>query len=931
MYRGSSPIFDVPEFPTLRRVKPLPKRRRTSSNTTLPDADVVVGSVPVGNGILLPPSLEGLTMPGPDATPEELLVHADQLSARMAISSYYMPMLSAAPDFSQLNSAAMRKGFGAGGKGGQSEMLLGATGEGVDQDEDEGVAVHGEGVTELVPHDEDPEDEHSQSYTESNVTLSDLDLTAASLDYGMGYPVPGVRTSGGGIRGPGAEIGIVNPQGVDDEHGDGDFMEHLQQPGNTKKRKVPTNVPNSPREHHDLTTVHTIAPDDINERGELSTFSNGRSTNDYDAIGLSSSQYATTLSLLAQKKSKLAAATLAGLQHKEMLKTRKRQLAAVLGALSHGDALALDQALSANYPFNSSAFDDLTDPPKVRLSRRRALRMARALRQLAKKHKPPNRNRVRIPRSEFTFVFPSATADRLIATKEEVAMLRNRFEAELARQAAKAAKLAAANKLMTESPPRSTKPAKPGKSKRHQNTHALTTNQQHPQQQSQQESSLRNHSQQLQQQRGRTSKRGGGVSKMENQGAPVVNGTTVGKGVVGSERQQNMTTSARRTEPTQHSTPTNRGPGHVQESTTPVPTTTFQQQLLEPPPPPHSSFSSSPSSEAANHTLSPSNAKSSRGKKKKRSALANASNPHHLRNYVPSRLPNSGSSGYYQYQQQIQQQGGPGGHNSWISPLPLKFLMAEISPRKSFINGQGPPPSTSSTVSSMNGSGGRRKKSSGTELHSSPYPTYNSSASPYSSASGASTYQPLTNPADEWICAFCEYDLFYGDEVGYRRAIRNRKKILKRRRRARERAAAAASGVGLHAHSNGDGSANGAVNGTATPSDGTTHANGGPGSGYGTPVKKGSKGGAGAKGRRVEPEPELGAEFEDEVEFEGEAGSEGEGVEYDEEEYEYELGGQDQGYDPVHSDGFETMPKHNKMGWRPGESLEREREQVAYG
>jgi hypothetical protein len=52
----------------------------------------------------------------------------------------------------------------------------------------------------------------------------------------------------------------------------------------------------------------------------------------------------------------------------------------------------------------------------------------------------------------------------------------------------------------------------------------------------------------------------------------------------------------------------------------------------------------------------------------------------------------------------------------------------------------------------------------------------------------------LTNPADEWICAFCEYELFYGDEQDYRRAIRSRKKILRRRRRARERAAAAASG-----------------------------------------------------------------------------------------------------------------------------------------
>jgi hypothetical protein len=53
----------------------------------------------------------------------------------------------------------------------------------------------------------------------------------------------------------------------------------------------------------------------------------------------------------------------------------------------------------------------------------------------------------------------------------------------------------------------------------------------------------------------------------------------------------------------------------------------------------------------------------------------------------------------------------------------------------------------------------------------------------------------LTAPIDEWICANCEYSLFYGDDAGFRRSIRNRKKILSRRRRARERAAAAASGI----------------------------------------------------------------------------------------------------------------------------------------
>jgi hypothetical protein len=124
------------------------------------------------------------------------------------------------------------------------------------------------------------------------------------------------------------------------------------------------------------------------------------------------------------------------------------------------------------------------------------------------------------------------------------------------------------------------------------------------------------------------------------------------------------------------------------------------------------------------------------GKKKKRSALANASNPHHLRNYVPSRLPSSTQA---LNQQNVDSQ-------NLLGPLPLRFLSAEIPPR-------------------------RGKKSS--------------SVQPISQ---------LTNPAEEWICAFCEYSLFYGDDQEYRRAVRNRKKILRRRRRARERAAAAASG-----------------------------------------------------------------------------------------------------------------------------------------
>lgn len=140
------------------------------------------------------------------------------------------------------------------------------------------------------------------------------------------------------------------------------------------------------------------------------------------------------------------------------------------------------------------------------------------------------------------------------------------------------------------------------------------------------------------------------------------------------------------------------------------------------------------------------------GKKKKRSALANASNPHHLRNYVPSRLPHTGQLSNAQALANAQ---------NLISPLPLRFLAADVPPR-------------------------RRSKS-------------DRNVTPISN---------LSNPAEEWICPFCEYDLFFGDDSALQRATRSRKKILRRRRRARERAAAAASGQASATTTKNNGSSN---------------------------------------------------------------------------------------------------------------------------
>lgn len=158
-----------------------------------------------------------------------------------------------------------------------------------------------------------------------------------------------------------------------------------------------------------------------------------------------------------------------------------------------------------------------------------------------------------------------------------------------------------------------------------------------------------------------------------------------------------------------------------------------------------------PTAAAAESTIVGLPGSKSKSKKKKRSALANASNPHHLRNYVPSRLPNSGPPPTITAAQAAVQ---------FLGPAPIRFLTADLAPRS---GGQ----TTTAAQKRMNvSSGGTASLSNG----------------------------GIVVP-DEWICSFCEYDLFYGSEASFRRAIRARKKILRRRRRARERAARAASGV----------------------------------------------------------------------------------------------------------------------------------------
>ncbi|PIL25180.1 hypothetical protein GSI_13069 [Ganoderma sinense ZZ0214-1] len=577
MYRPPSPTFDVPELPApLRRVKPLPKRRRTSDPAPHDRDDEGLG---LG-------SPAGATTPGHShddgqehsgsapGTPDPTL------AAQAVLEAYYMPVLGGVPDL----------------------------------------------FKHTHTHAATPDGEDSRTSTPISIDLSTA--LAAGLGYGTlgGFGGAAGSTASGGGSGGGA-----GGDGQEDEDGEGgDYVDHLQQPGNTKKRKVPANMSGSAH-GHDAGSGGSGAEDDGADRDQDRDRERDRDTTrrerDADAVGgglrgggLGGGGGGAGAQLqlaLAGKKGRLSRATLAGLQHKEVLRSRKRQLAAVIATLSHGDTLALDHALSANHIFVQAN-------TRVRLSRRRAARFTRALKAYASAHFPgegEGEGEVKengVPSSDFTFVFHCATSDRLVATREEVADLHGRFEAELARQAAKAAEAA-------------------------------------------------------------------------KQAAASLSGPL-----------------AKRTNGTKQAARATTGKG-------PDPKNALEQSLLG-------------------------NKGSKGGKKKKRSALANASNPHHLRNYVPSRLPHSGPPNAQQAVQNAQ---------NLLTPLPLRFLSAEIPPR-------------------------RRKKS---EASVTPVAT------------------TLTNPADEWICPFCEYQLFYGDDQSYNRAVRNRKKILRRRRRARERAAAAASGV----------------------------------------------------------------------------------------------------------------------------------------
>lgn len=313
VYRPSSPGFDIPDYLPLRRVKPLPKRKHTGS----PDLS---RSLPL-NTTILPPILP--PPPGPDATAEELIAHAEVLSAQITFQSYFLPTLTDVTDFTASRS------------------------------------VDDINIPSLV-----------------NPSSTDLDVTPLH-------------------------------EGRENDHTD-----QTQQQGNAKKRKVPAHLSGSQMGPDSADVVHSGEEEEKQPGGERVPSSFGSPAASAVVASPEEAPFQGGAEGGDSRQGKLLPATMVGLRKKQVLKYRRRQLAAVLGSLSLGDSLALDQALLAVVNEKRSVGGGGNScgrnaRHKSRLKRRRASRVVRRHRTLPPR--PPSEpTRGIFPDSEFTFLSSNA-------------------------------------------------------------------------------------------------------------------------------------------------------------------------------------------------------------------------------------------------------------------------------------------------------------------------------------------------------------------------------------------------------------------------------------------------------------------------------------------------------------------------------------------
>lgn len=198
----------------------------------------------------------------------------------------------------------------------------------------------------------------------------------------------------------------------DDDQLESDYVDHLQLPANTKKRKVPgLNRPSSlGGDAISGVGLGLSLPDienPVNE-GALQLAAHRLLVDGPEDLDTITSNIHASSSDLPRRSSRESLVTRAGLQQKSLISTRKKQFAAVLEDFPESGSLALEQALSARYPQLEALFD-MKQTPYLRNSRKINLKSTTP-------QSPPAQqggDKVRVPTTEFTFSCP-CTSEWLI-------------------------------------------------------------------------------------------------------------------------------------------------------------------------------------------------------------------------------------------------------------------------------------------------------------------------------------------------------------------------------------------------------------------------------------------------------------------------------------------------------------------------------------
>jgi hypothetical protein len=191
-----------------------------------------------------------------------------------------------------------------------------------------------------------------------------------------------------------------------------DYIDHLQLPANTKKRKVPGLNRTQLSAGNAIGLVGHAGPG-LTEHGPESPINEGAlqlaahrllvdGPEDIDALN-------STIHPVSpdpvRKTHRDSLVTQASLRQKALISARKKQLAAALEEASESDSLSLERALLARYPQLDSIFD-VKSSTYLRSSRKANLKQSKLRSSSTVQEKPASS----VPTCDFTFVFPSPGA-----------------------------------------------------------------------------------------------------------------------------------------------------------------------------------------------------------------------------------------------------------------------------------------------------------------------------------------------------------------------------------------------------------------------------------------------------------------------------------------------------------------------------------------